>query len=98
MFANGALGTNNASNANAFSAPLSNVNGTGTATLAGNVTLFDNGRTKALVESAEAGAASAQAALRQTQQDLALQAATQFEREVGRVVVEHQARPLGEVE
>jgi len=76
--ANGALGTNNASNANAFSAPLSNVNGTGTATLAGNVTLFDNGRTKALVESAEAGAASAQAALRQTQQDLALQAATQF--------------------
>ncbi|HEV2440125.1 MAG TPA: TolC family protein [bacterium] len=76
--ANGGLGANNAPNANAFSAPLSNANGTGTATLAGNVTVFDNGRTRALVESAEAGAASAQAALRQTQQDLALQAATQF--------------------
>ena len=75
---NGALGTTNASNANTFSAPLSNATASGTATIAGNVTLFDNGRTRALVESAEAGAASAQAALRQTQQDLALQAATQF--------------------
>lgn len=76
--ANGALGTTNASNSNAFSAPLSNVTTSGTATLAGNVTLFDNGRTRVLVESAQAGAASAQAALRQTEQDLALQAATQF--------------------
>lgn len=76
--ANGALGTTNASNANALSAPLRNVTASGTTTIAGNVTVFDNGRTKALVESAQAGVASAEAALRQTQQDLALQAAAQF--------------------
>jgi outer membrane protein TolC len=76
--ANGGLGTTNTSNANFTSAPLGNVTATGTTTIAGTVTVFDNGRTKALVESAQAGVASAEAALRQTQQDLALQAATQF--------------------
>ncbi|MHB8730830.1 MAG: TolC family protein [bacterium] len=76
--ANGALGSTNSSNANFASAPLGNVTASGTATIAGTVTVFDNGRTKALVESAQAGVASAEAALRQTEQDLALQAATQF--------------------
>ncbi|HLW46914.1 MAG TPA: TolC family protein [bacterium] len=74
--ANGALGTANSISNNA--APPSNVGASGSATLAGNVTLFDNGRTRTLVESAQAALASAQATLRKTEQDLALQAGTQF--------------------
>ena len=70
----GAFGTTNASNTSVLATPSA----TGTTTVAGNVTIFDNGRNAALVASAEAAAASAQAALRQTEQDLALQAATQF--------------------
>jgi outer membrane protein len=76
--ANGGVGNTSASNFTGNAAPLPGVQATGTATLAGNVTLFDNGRTRVLVESAEAGVASAVAALRQTTQDLALQTATQF--------------------
>ena len=70
----GAFGTTNASNTGVLATPTA----TGTTTVAGNVTIFDNGRNAALVASAQAAAASAQAALRQTEQDLALQAATQF--------------------
>lgn len=73
---NGSYGT--AGSSNVVSAPFSSVTASGTATVAGNVTFFDNGRTAALVASAEAAAASAQAALRQTERDLSLQAATQF--------------------
>ncbi len=75
---NGSYGTTNSSSSAFSSAPLPSVGASGTATVAGNVTLFDNGRTAALVASAEAAASSAQASLRQTEQDLALQAATQF--------------------
>jgi len=74
---NGALGTTT-NTTNITSAPLPSVNGTGTATVAGSLLVFDNGRTRALVEAAQAGLASAEATLRQTQQDLALQAGTQF--------------------
>lgn len=75
---NGSYGTTNSSNSTFTSAPLPSVGASGTATVAGNVTLFDNGRTAALVGTAEATVSSARAALRQTEQDLALQAATQF--------------------
>jgi outer membrane protein len=78
--ANGALGNTNAgSNSNSnFVAPGSNVAATGSATFAGNVTLFDNGRTRVLVETAQAALASVRATLRKTEQDLAEQAGTQF--------------------
>ena len=72
--ANGTAGATNAPVSSALTSPTA----TGTAGIAGTITVFDNGRTKALVESAQAGVASAQAALKQTQQDLALQAAAQF--------------------
>jgi outer membrane protein TolC len=73
---NGGLGT--ASGTSVAAPPLSNVAATGTATVAGTVTLFDNGRTAALVASAQAQVAQAEATLRKTEQDLALQAGTQF--------------------
>ena len=82
--ANGAYGTTNVSNASVttpsgfFSVPLASPNGTGTATVTGQITVFDAGRTRALVETAQAALASAQATLRKTEQDLALQAGTQF--------------------
>jgi outer membrane protein len=76
--ANGAVGTSNTNAAFSAVPPLSTVTATGTTTLAGTVTLFDNGRTRALVETAQAALASAQATLRLTEQSLALQAGTQF--------------------
>ncbi|HEV2359455.1 MAG TPA: TolC family protein [bacterium] len=76
---NGSLGTFGASTSSGVTgAPASSVTGTGTATIAASLPIFDGGKTRVAVESAEAQAASAQAALRQTEQDLALQAGTQF--------------------
>ncbi len=51
---------------------------TGSAGLTAAWPIYDSGRTRVAVESAEAQVASAGAALRQTQQDIALQAATAF--------------------
>ena len=75
---NGSFGTTGAATSGVQSAPLSNVGGTGTVSLGASLPVFDGGRTKVAVEQAEAQAATAQAVLRQTEQDLALQAGTQF--------------------
>lgn len=75
---NGSFGTTGAQTSSGLSAPLSNVGGTGTASLEASFPVFDGGKTRVAVEQAEAQAATAQATLRQTEQDLALQAGTQF--------------------
>ncbi len=51
---------------------------TGSLSLTATLPLYDSGRTRAAVEQAEAQVAAAEAAFRQTQQDIALQAATAF--------------------
>lgn len=70
----GAAGTTNTVN----TVPLPAETATGSATVSGNLLVFDNGKTKALVETAEASVSSAQAVLRQDEQNLALEAGTQF--------------------
>ncbi|HLJ61145.1 MAG TPA: TolC family protein [bacterium] len=57
---------------------LPSVQGTGSVSFVGSVPLFDGGRTSAEVGSATAGVAIAEAALRLTQQSIALQTATAF--------------------
>ncbi|HYM90005.1 MAG TPA: TolC family protein, partial [bacterium] len=61
-----------------LSAPLTSVTGTGSVSLAATLPLFDGGRTQANVQAAEAAVTSAQAALRQTEQDNGLSVATAF--------------------
>jgi outer membrane protein len=51
---------------------------TGSASLTASWPIYDSGRTRVAVESAQAAVASAEAALRQARQDIALQAATAF--------------------
>ncbi|HYM68973.1 MAG TPA: TolC family protein [bacterium] len=57
---------------------LPSAQGTGSVSFVGSVPLFDGGRTTAEVGSATAGVAIAEAALRLTQQSIALQTATAF--------------------
>lgn len=59
-------------------APLQNVTGTGSLSVAGNLPLYDSGKTPAAVSAAEAALAAAQASLRQTTQDTALSVATAY--------------------
>ncbi len=70
----GALGTQSAIS----SAALSNPSATGSLSVGATLPLYDAGITPARVASAEAGLTSAQAALRQIQQDTALAVATAF--------------------
>lgn len=58
--------------------PLSSANSTASVGVTGSLSIFDNGRTRIAIEQAEAALASARALLRQTQQDVALSAATDF--------------------
>ncbi len=58
--------------------PLSSATSTASVGVTGSLSIFDNGRTRIAVEQAEAALASARALLRQTQQDVALSAATDF--------------------
>jgi outer membrane protein len=51
---------------------------TGAVSISGNLTLYDSGKTPAEVAQAEAAVALAEGTLRQTQQDIALSAATDF--------------------
>ncbi|TMJ15276.1 MAG: TolC family protein [Bacillati bacterium ANGP1] len=61
-----------------LTAPLTTITGTGSVSLGASLPLYDGGRTEANVQAAEAALASAQAALRQTEQDTALGVATAF--------------------
>lgn len=58
--------------------PLSSATSTASVGVTGSLSIFDNGRTRIATEQAEAALASARALLRQTQQDVALSAATDF--------------------
>jgi outer membrane protein len=58
--------------------PAATPNATGAVSVTGTLPIYDSGRTHAAVEQAEAAVASAEAALKQTQQDIALSAATDF--------------------
>lgn len=60
------------------SAPLPSATATGSLSLTATLPIYDSGSTRVAIEQAEASLAAAQAALRQTQQDIALQAATAF--------------------
>lgn len=79
---NGSYGTSAASGAQSINqvlgAPSSTLNATGSVSLTGTLPLYDGGRTRATVEQAEAQVVAAQASLRQTRQDIALQAASAF--------------------
>ena len=70
----GALGTQSATSLAALSSPSA----TGSLSVGATLPLYDAGLTPARVASAEAGLSSAQAALRQTQQDTSLAVATAF--------------------
>ncbi len=75
----GGLGTPSASSSvGQQGAPFASPTASGTLSVSGSVPLYDSGRTRVAVEQAEAQVAQAEAALRQTEQDLALQAATAF--------------------
>jgi len=77
----GSFGTSSATSFTTSSGlvtPLQNVAGTGTVSLSANMLLYDGGRIKANVASAEAALVSAQSALRKTTQDTTLAVATAF--------------------
>lgn len=77
----GAYGTSSAtsfSTTSGVAVPLQTVTGTGTLSVSASLPLFDSGRTRANVASAEAALASAQAVLRKTTNDNALAVATAF--------------------
>jgi outer membrane protein len=78
--ATGALGTSSATSftSGGTAAPLSGPSATGSLSLGATLPLYDAGLTPARVESAEAALSSAQAALRQIQQDTSLAVATAF--------------------
>jgi outer membrane protein TolC len=78
--ATGALGTSSATSftSTGAAAPLSSPSATGSLSLGATLPLYDAGLTPAKVESAQAALASAQASLRQTQQDTSLAVATAF--------------------
>ncbi len=76
----GAFGTTSSTSTSfgGLSAPLTSVSGTGTISLAATLPLYDSGRTPANVQAAAAAVTSAQAALRQTEQDTGLGVATAY--------------------
>jgi outer membrane protein len=77
---NGAYGTASATTItpSGVAQVLPSPQGTGSVSLIGTIPVFDMGKTAAEVASAQAAVAIAQASLRQTQQDIALQTATAY--------------------
>ncbi len=71
-------GTTSYGTATVLGPPASDPRSNSTVSLTGALSIYDNGRTGIAIEQAQAALAAAQAVLRQTQQDVALSAATAF--------------------
>jgi len=74
----GTAGSSSSSTSQGLTAPATTPNTSGGVSITGTLPIFDGGRTSAAVAQAEAAVALAEATLRQTRQDIALAASTDF--------------------